>query len=274
MPAYLACLCPFQPRCAVRWGQGQASPHCQLPLLSLLQPLESTPVPQPELALLCGGGHFLEVPTLPVPWGACGAGCAPASTPVHSVNLVLLEYRPTSRNWDTKVLVKHAAPFPSMNTEASRASKNLIPLACLWKYPQKKWCTEEVFWDTYIVHFSCLLRARWEPTVHGNLYWIGAATLTPVNYVAHHYGGRQRGLSFSHCFPGLNVNVSLVSSLFRCANAVCYPLGNCQVPLWRWGVGLVLIFIAISFVLYVCTSRSLFAFCSVWFALAMCWKLT
>lgn len=42
-------------------------------------------------------------------------------------------------------------------------------------------------------------------------------------------------------FSFLIVCAYLVSSLPRCANAVCYHLGNCQVPLWRWGVGSVLI---------------------------------
>lgn len=44
------------------------------------------------------------------------------------------------------------------------------------------------------------------------------------------WGGKD-GVVLLSAFPSLNVNTSLVSSLFRCANAVCYPLGNCQVPL-------------------------------------------
>lgn len=111
--------------------------------------------------------HLLWVvcPRSPLPSGGCGAECAPALTPIDSLSLMLPEYSVADSQaemWMWRFSSESIALLflSSLNSEASRASLPW-PL-CETSHGKGSICWVWGWWCA-VVHFSCLLGARWGP---------------------------------------------------------------------------------------------------------------
>lgn len=188
----------------------------------------------------------------------CGIECTPTLIPIDSLCLVLpyCNIQQTCKEkYGCKRFGSESSVFllSSLNTEADGDSRNLVLLVPPWKSLQKS-CYIPSIRPT--VCCLLLVLTKWRPRQNT----LRVLITCRLDSSSHHSKPPTLDRSWnlatgelccsSLCggfcpflFPlSTNFSANLVSSLPRCANAVCYPLGNCQVPLWRWGVGLVLIF--------------------------------